>query len=229
MKDELSVKTEGLYKSFIKGSQEIQVLKGLELAVHKGESIAVIGSSGTGKSTLLHLLGGLEKPDKGSISYGKRNICTMNDNEISSLRNQMIGFVFQFHFLLNEFSAMENVYIPALISSGDIKTAEKRALELLDIVGLADRATHKPGELSGGEQQRVALARALMMSPEVLLADEPTGDLDPATGEMMAQLFLKLKKEMGLTMIIATHNHDLARIMDRVMLLRGGILEQHNL
>jgi len=229
MKAEASISALGLFKTFHKGKQGIEVLKGLDLIVKKGEGVAVIGASGTGKSTLLHLLGGLEKPDSGSISYGDKNICTMKDNNLSEIRNKMIGFVFQFHFLLPEFTAHENVYVPALISSGDMIKAKKAALELLDIVGLAERATHKPGELSGGEQQRVALARALMMSPEILLADEPTGDLDPSTGEMMSELLVKLKKDMGVTMIVATHNHDLARLMDRILLLKGGVLEQHNL
>lgn len=226
MKAEVSIRAQGLVKTFHKGKHGIEVLKGLDLKVEKGKGAAIIGASGTGKSTLLHLLGGLEKPDSGSIYYGDRNICGMGDRELSSIRNRMIGFVFQFHFLLPEFTALENVYVPSLISSGDMKASIKRANELLEIVGLADRAVHKPGELSGGEQQRVALARALMMSPEVLLADEPTGDLDPSTGEMMAGLLVKLKKDMGVTMIIVTHNHDLARLMDNVLTLRGGILEQ---
>jgi lipoprotein-releasing system ATP-binding protein len=229
MKADTSVSALGLFKTFHKGKHSIEVLKGLDLDVKKGEGVAVIGASGTGKSTLLHLLGGLEKPGSGNIYYGDKNICTMKDNDLSAIRNKMIGFVFQFHFLLPEFTALENIYVPYLISSGDIKKARKAALELLDIVGLAERATHKPGELSGGEQQRVALARALMMSPEILLADEPTGDLDPSTGEMMAGLLVKLKKDMGVTMIVVTHNHDLARLMDRILLLKGGILEQHNL
>jgi len=229
MKAETSISAQGLFKTFHKAKHGIEVLKGLDLSVEKGEGVAVIGASGTGKSTLLHLLGGLEKPDNGSIYYGDRNICTMKDNDLSALRNKMIGFVFQFHFLLPEFTALENIYIPSLISSGNMNRAKKRALELLDIVGLADRAIHKPGELSGGEQQRVSLARALMMSPEILLADEPTGDLDPSTGEMLAEMLVKLKKDMGVTMIIVTHNHDLARLMDRIMMLRGGMLEQHTL
>jgi lipoprotein-releasing system ATP-binding protein len=229
MKAETSISALGLFKTFHKGKHGIEVLKGLDLIVKKGEGVAVIGASGTGKSTLLHLLGGLEKPDSGSINYGDMNICTMKDNDLSAIRNRMIGFVFQFHFLLPEFTAHENVYLPSLISSRDMKKAKNAALELLDIVGLAERATHKPGELSGGEQQRVALARALMMSPEILLADEPTGDLDPSTGEMMSELLVKLKKDMGVTMIVVTHNHDLARLMDRILLLKGGMLEQHNL
>jgi lipoprotein-releasing system ATP-binding protein len=229
MKAEISISARGLFKTFHKAKHGIEVLKGLDLSVLKGEGVAIIGASGTGKSTLLHLLGGLEKPDSGSIYYGDKNICTMKDNDLSALRNKMIGFVFQFHFLLPEFTALENIYIPSLISSGNMNKAKKRALELLDIVGLADRAIHKPGELSGGEQQRVSLARALMMSPEILLADEPTGDLDPSTGEMLAELLVKLKKEMSVTMIIVTHNHDLARLMDRTMMLRGGMLERHTL
>ncbi len=229
MKADTSVSALGLFKTFHKGKHRIEVLKGLDLDVKKGEGVAVIGASGTGKSTLLHLLGGLEKPESGNIYYGDKNICMMKDNDLSAIRNRMIGFVFQFHFLLPEFTALENIYVPYLISSGYIKKAKETALELLDKVGLAERATHKPGELSGGEQQRVALARALMMSPEVLLADEPTGDLDPSTGEMMAQLLVKLKKDMGITMVVVTHNHDLARLMDRTLLLRGGMLEQHDL
>ncbi len=229
MKAETSIKARGLFKTFHKAKHSIEVLKGLDISVNKGEGVAVIGASGTGKSTLLHLLGGLEKPDSGSIYYADKNICTMKDNDLSALRNKMIGFVFQFHFLLPEFTALENIYIPSLISSGNMVKAKKRALELLDIVGLSDRAIHKPGELSGGEQQRVSLARALMMSPEILLADEPTGDLDPSTGEMLAELLVKLKKDMCVTMIIVTHNHDLARLMDRTMMLRGGILEPHAL
>jgi lipoprotein-releasing system ATP-binding protein len=229
MKAETSISAIGLFKTFHKGKHGIEVLKGLDLIVKKGEGVAIIGASGTGKSTLLHLLGGLEKPDSGSIYYGDKNICTMKDNDLSATRNKMIGFVFQFHFLLPEFTAHENVYLPSLISSGDMNKAKIAALELLDIVGLAERATHKPGELSGGEQQRVALARALMMSPEILLADEPTGDLDPSTGEKMSELLVKLKKDMGVTMVVATHNHDLARLMDRILLLKGGMLEQHTL
>jgi lipoprotein-releasing system ATP-binding protein len=224
-----SIKAEGLHKSFTKGSQEIQVLKGLDLNVAKGEGVAVIGASGTGKSTLLHLMGGLEKPDKGRICYGDRDICRMKDNDLAAIRNKLVGFVFQFHFLLPEFTALENVYMPAIISSFSMDIMKKRAMELMDAVGLADRAAHKPGEMSGGEQQRVALARALMMRPEVLLADEPTGDLDPSTGEQMAELLVKLKNELAVTMIIVTHNHDLARLMDRVMVLRGGMLEKYSL
>lgn len=222
------IKVTDLHKTFRRGPDAIHVLKGLALELVQGEGTAVIGASGTGKSTLLHLLGGLERPDQGRIFYDDRDICRMKDQELASLRNRKIGFVFQFHFLLPEFTALENVMMPALLSSRDRKSIQARAHELLDLVSLADRVNHKPGELSGGEQQRVAVARALMMAPEVLLADEPTGDLDPETGARMTELFVKLKKTLGVTMLIATHNHDLAHSMDRVLVLKGGVLEPYH-
>jgi lipoprotein-releasing system ATP-binding protein len=197
------------------------------MEVFKGEGVAVIGTSGTGKSTLLHLLGGLERSDKGSIFYDNHDITRMKDGDLAGLRNRKIGFVFQFHFLLPEFTALENVMIPALLSSWDKATIRKQALDLLHVVGLSERISHKPGELSGGEQQRVAVARALMMSPEILLADEPTGDLDPETGGKMIALFVQLKESLGITMIIVTHNHDLAQVMDRMLVLKGGVLEPY--
>lgn len=214
-----------LHKSFHKGSELIEVLKGVSLDVHKAEGIAVVGASGSGKSTMLHLLGGLEKPDKGAIVYGDRDISDMNERDIAMFRNRKIGFVFQFHYLLPEFTALENVMIPALLSERMSLYIKERSEGLLDMVGLASRMTHKPGELSGGEQQRVAIARALMMSPEVLLADEPTGDLDPETGFKIIELFSHLRESLAVTMLVATHNMDLARVMDRVFVLKGGHLE----
>jgi len=226
MKDELILTVEGLHKSFRKGPEVIEVLRGVNLDVRKAEGIAVVGASGSGKSTMLHLLGGLEKPDSGSIVYGNSDISAMNESEIAQFRNTRIGFVFQFHYLLPEFTALENVMVPALLSSKITHQIKQRSVELLDMVGLADRRTHKPGELSGGEQQRVAIARALMMSPGILLADEPTGDLDPETGQKVIELFSGLKKRLFVTLIIATHNIELARVMDRVLVLKGGHLEQ---
>jgi len=216
-----------LHKSFRKGAGMIEVLRGVNLEVNKAEGIAVVGSSGSGKSTMLHLLGGLEKPDRGEIIYGGQKLSTLNERDIAMFRNRKIGFVFQFHYLLSEFTALENVMIPALLTEKMSPGLRKRAEELLDLVGLADRMPHKPGELSGGEQQRVAIARALMMSPEVLLADEPTGDLDPETGQKIIELFLDLRRTFSVTMITATHNMDLARVMDRVYVLKGGQLEPH--
>lgn len=227
MKDETAVIVEGLTKSFTRGPALIDVLKGVSLEVYEGEGIAVIGASGTGKSTLLHLLGGLERPDGGRIFYRDKDICRMSDKEIALFRNLKIGFVFQFHFLLPEFTALENVMIPALVRSKKSDGIRHRAMDLLENVGLIDRIEHKPGELSGGEQQRVAIARALMMSPEVLLADEPTGDLDPVTGTKVIDLLSQLKESMGVTMVVVTHNMDLARAMDRILVLKGGHLEPY--
>jgi lipoprotein-releasing system ATP-binding protein len=225
MKAELALVVENLTKSFSRGPALIDVLKGVDLEVSEGEGIAVIGASGSGKSTLLHLLGGLERPGGGKILFGGDNICTMSDREVATFRNTRIGFVFQFHFLLPEFTALENVMVPALIHAKKNDGIRPRASQLLETVGLKDRMEHKPGELSGGEQQRVAIARALMMSPRVLLADEPTGDLDPMTGSRVIDLLSDLKRSMGVTMIVATHNMDLARAMDRILVLKGGHLE----
>ena len=225
MKDELVLTVEDLHKSFHKGPEVIEVLKGVNIDVHQAEGIAIVGASGSGKSTLLHLLGGLEKPDSGSIVYGDSNISTMKEREIAQFRNKKIGFVFQFHYLLPEFTALENVMVPALLSSKMSRRIRERSVELLDVVGLADRRTHKPGELSGGEQQRVAIARALMMSPGILLADEPTGDLDPETGHKVIELFSGLRTKLCVTLIIATHNMELAHTMDKVLVLKGGHLE----
>jgi lipoprotein-releasing system ATP-binding protein len=227
MRGDAVIKVIDLHKSFTKGHAVIHVLNGLNMEVFKGEGVAVIGASGTGKSTLLHLLGGLERSDKGSIFYDNHDITRMKDRDLAGLRNRKIGFVFQFHFLLPEFTALENVMIPALLSSWDKAKIRKQALDLLHVVGLSERIRHKPGELSGGEQQRVAVARALMMSPEILLADEPTGDLDPETGGKMIALFLQLKASLGITMIIVTHNQDLAQVMDRMLVLKGGVLEPY--
>lgn len=227
MKGDPIVAVEEVSKSFTRGPALIEVLKGTGLSVDRGEGIAIVGASGTGKSTLLHLLGGLERPDKGRILYEGRDICRMNDKQITLFRNTSIGFVFQFHFLLPEFTALENVMVPALVRAKRPDDIRPRAFSLLETVGLKERVEHKPGELSGGEQQRVAIARALMMSPQVLLADEPTGDLDPFTGNKVIDLLTQIKKSLGVTMIIATHNTDLARAMDRVLILKGGLLEPH--
>ena len=225
MKDDRVLTVRNLHKSYRKGPEVIEVLKGVDLEARLGEGTAIVGASGSGKSTLLHLLGGLEKPDTGSIIYGGSDISAMNDREIARFRNARIGFVFQFHYLLPEFTALENVMVPALISSPMTRDISGRAEDLLDLVGLGHRRTHKPGELSGGEQQRVAIARSLMMSPGIMLADEPTGDLDPDTGIKIIELFSGLRQRLDVTLLIATHNMDLARTMDKVLVLKGGHLE----
>lgn len=225
MRDDRVLTVRNLHKSFRKGPETIEVLRGVDLEARRGEGTAIVGASGSGKSTLLHLLGGLEKPDAGSITYGDSDISAMNDREIARFRNARIGFVFQFHYLLPEFTALENVMVPALISSPMTGEISDRAGYLLDMVGLGHRRTHKPGELSGGEQQRVAIARSLMMSPGIMLADEPTGDLDPETGLRIIELFSGLRNRLDVTLLIATHNMDLARTMDKVLVLKGGHLE----
>lgn len=227
MKGEAAVVVEDLTKSFTRGPSVIDVLKGVRLEAFDGEGIAIMGASGSGKSTLLHLLGGLERPDSGRILYKDKDICRMSDKDIALFRNTRIGFVFQFHFLLPEFTALENVMIPAMVHSKKNDAIRLRATDLLETVGLKERMEHKPGELSGGEQQRVAIARALMMSPGVLLADEPTGDLDPVTGNKVIDLLTQLKESMGVTMVVVTHNMDLAQAMDRVLVLKGGHLEPY--
>jgi lipoprotein-releasing system ATP-binding protein len=225
MRDERVLTVRDLHKSFRKGPEVIEVLKGVDLEAHTAEGIAIVGASGSGKSTLLHLLGGLEKPDTGSIVYGGSDISDMDEKAIARFRNTRIGFVFQFHYLLPEFTALENVMVPSLLCSGSITDATRRAEELLDMVGLGHRRFHKPGELSGGEQQRVAIARSLMMSPGIMLADEPTGDLDPDTGQKIIELFTGLRQRLDVTCLIATHNMELARTMDTVLVLKGGHLE----
>ena len=229
MSDSPYIRVEGLSRFFKKGPHVINVLDSLNLDIRRGESVGIIGASGSGKSTLLHLLGGLDRPQSGSIYYGDKDICKADDKELALFRNLKIGFVFQFHYLLPEFNTLENVMMPSLLSSARLPDTRERARDLLEIVGLGNRLDHKPGELAGGEQQRVAVARALMMSPDVLLADEPTGDLDPATGEKIIELFCRLKESMGITMVIATHNMELTKTMDRIMLLRRGRLESYRM
>ncbi len=218
-----------LHKSFKRGPETVNVLTGVDLAIESKESIAVIGASGSGKSTMLHLLGGLDHPDCGKIVYAGKDICAMPAREMAAFRNRMIGFVFQFHFLLPEFTALENVMMPALITARRKKELSERAEGLLETVGLSHRLQHKPGEMSGGEQQRVAIARALMMGPKVLLADEPTGDLDPATGTKIIDLFEQIRETMDVTMVIVTHNMELAKTMSRTLKLKGGHLEPYGI
>ncbi len=215
-----------LSKGYASGNQRLEILSGLDLVVDAGEMIGITGVSGSGKSTLLHLLGGMDRPDQGSISILGREIADLDLAELSGFRNETIGFVFQFHHLLPEFTALENVMMPLLIRGIPIEEASGSALTLLQEVGLGGRTRHRPGELSGGEQQRVALARALVGKPRLLLADEPTGNLDPQTGEDIASLFRDLHASHGLTSIIVTHNLRLARICSRTLRLEKGLLIQ---
>jgi lipoprotein-releasing system ATP-binding protein len=214
-----------LYKSYVSGDQRLQILSDLSLAVDKGEMIGVTGVSGSGKSTLLHLIGGMDRPDRGSIRILDRDLSGLNPMELSRFRNETIGFIFQFHHLLPEFTALENAMMPLLLRGVSPTEALAPAKALLEDVGLEDRIHHRPGELSGGEQQRVALARALVGKPLLLLADEPTGNVDPQTGQTIANLFQAMHAKHGLTSIIVTHNDKLAQICSRVYRLENGELQ----
>jgi lipoprotein-releasing system ATP-binding protein len=216
---------ENVHKSFMQNQLVIQVLKGVDLVLAKGESLSITGVSGAGKSTLLNIMGALEPPSEGTVRFENRKIEEMQEAEICRLRNRDIGFVFQFHHLLPEFNALENALMPALIARVSKKKAVSMAQEMLTQVGLEKRMTHRIGELSGGEQQRVAIARALIMKPKLLLADEPTGNLDLNTGEAIFDLLLQLNREQGLSMVVVTHNAKLANKMSRQMELADGRIQ----
>ena len=201
---------------------DLSVLKGVDIFVNKGEIVSIVGSSGAGKSTLLHILGSLDKANSGEIWINNERIDTLNEKELAKFRNKHIGFVFQFHHLLPEFTALENVCIPGWIAGTPKNELEARALELLKILGLQDRASHKPSELSGGEQQRVAVARALINNPDIVFADEPTGNLDSKHAQELHELFLHLQKTMGQTFLIVTHNEALAKMSDRLVHMKDG-------
>ena len=218
------VRTSALNKFYTVGAQRIHVLRDLELAVAEGEMVAVVGASGVGKSTMLHLLGGLDRADSGTIEVAGRQLSSMLDADLVAFRYRNVGFVFQFHHLLPEFDAVENVEMPMRIAREAKATARQRAADLLSRVGLAERLSHRPGMLSGGEQQRVAVARALVMQPALLLADEPTGDLDETTADSLHALLREMHAEHRLTSVIATHNPRLAAACDRVLRLEHGQL-----
>jgi lipoprotein-releasing system ATP-binding protein len=213
-----------LHKSYRIGGNMLEVLRGLDLEIERGEMVAVVGASGVGKSTLLHVLGGLDQIDRGSIRIGDVQLETMSDAERVAFRNRHVGFVFQFHHLLPEFNALENAEMPLRIGRVPLGEGRPRAAQLLERVGLAERASHRPGMLSGGEQQRVAIARALVVQPALLLADEPTGDLDEHTAESLHGLLREMHRERGLTSVLATHNPRLAAACDRVLRLHEGRL-----
>src|SRR6266849_3583743 len=220
------VQTVQLEKRYVDGPAIVQVLAGLDLEVEAGERVAIVGESGVGKSTLLHLLGALDQPTGGRLLFDGREVFTRSEAELAVFRNREIGFVFQFHHLLGDFTALENVMLPSLISRQSFAATRARATELLERVGLRERLAHRPGQLSGGEQQRVAVARALAQRPRLLLADEPTGNLNPATGEDVQQLMLELNQEHGAALVVATHNDRLAAAMGRTLRLAGGCLHE---
>lgn len=213
------IKANNIFKSFGK----LKVLKGVSLEVKKNEIVSIVGSSGAGKTTLLHIIGTIEKPDSGEIIFDDKNVISFSDKQLSTFRNKEIGFVFQFHHLLNEFTAKENIILPALIAGTSKSKAEAKAKELMDYLNIIDRANHKPTQMSGGEQQRVAVARALINSPKVILADEPTGNLDTENAYELHNLFLKLRKDLDQTFIIITHNQELAAIADRKLEMKDGL------
>ena len=213
-----------LHKSFVEGGEEIKVLRGLDLELKAGERVAVIGESGVGKSTLLHVLGTLDRPTAGQILYQGKEIPLDDEVALAHFRNREIGFVFQFHYLLPDFTALENVMFPALIQGINTQIARNAAEELLEKVGLKDRMHHRPGKLSGGEQQRVAVARAVILEPKLILADEPTGSLDLRIGEEVQDLLFQLNREKGIALIVATHNRDFAEKIGRRMELQAGRL-----
>ena len=211
-------------KNISKSYGKLAVLKSVDLSIAASEIIAIVGASGAGKSTLLHLLGTLDKTDTGNIIFDGTDFTKLNDKALSAFRNQHMGFIFQFHHLLPEFTALENVCIPAYIAKENKADADARGLKLLTQLGLADRAEHKPSELSGGEQQRVAIARALINQPSIIFADEPTGNLDSNNANEINDLFLKIRKEMGVAIVIVTHNSALASIADRQLHMKDGNL-----
>jgi lipoprotein-releasing system ATP-binding protein len=211
-------------KSFHDAGREIVVLRGLDLEVAAGEEIAIIGESGVGKSTLLHVLGSLERPTAGKILFEDRDLFAFDEQETAQFRNHKLGFVFQFHYLLADFSALENVMMPALIARLADREARERAASVLELVGLKDKFHRRPAELSGGEQQRVAVARAVVLRPRLVLADEPTGNLDPKTADEVHELFHRLNRELGLTLVVATHNERLSHSMTRTLRLQDGRL-----
>ena len=215
-----------IVKDIHKSYGSLEVLKGISLEVEKGEIISIVGASGAGKSTLLHIIGTLDRADTGTIEMNSVNVRKLSDKKLATFRNKHIGFVFQFHHLLPEFTALENICIPGFLGGRNKREVERKALDLLNFMGLKERSHHKPNELSGGEQQRVAVARALINNPDVILADEPSGNLDSASAVELHNLFFSLRNSFNQTYIIVTHNFDLANMADRKLTIRDGVIEK---
>ena len=211
-------------KQLTKSYGDLNVLKGIDISIEKGEIVSIVGASGAGKSTLLHILGTLDDADAGELFIKEKNITTLNGNQIARFRNMNIGFVFQFHNLLPEFTALENICIPGYISKQNTKIVEAKALELMELLGISDKVNNKPSELSGGEQQRASVARALVNDPEIVFADEPSGNLDSKNAEDLHELFFKLRKELNQTFVIVTHNEHLAQLADRILEIKDGLI-----
>jgi len=216
------IEVNGLKKSFFLPAGEVKVLSGIDLSISRGEMLAIVGVSGAGKSTLLHIMGTLDEPTSGNVLYENKDVFSLDDYSLAGFRNKSIGFVFQFHHLLPEFTAIENVLMPGLINMSGYEEIKERAEMLLGELGLSERKNHRPGELSGGEQQRVAVARALINEPKVVFADEPTGNLDTHTGEELFKLLLRLNEKKGITFVIVTHNESLSRQCHRVLEMADG-------
>lgn len=214
------LKAEGIYKSY----GQLPVLKGIQLEIQKSELVSIVGASGAGKSTLLHILGTLDVPDKGRLIINGEDAFSLNTSKLAGFRNTHIGFIFQFHNLLPEFSALENVMIPGMIAGKGQNELKPRAMDLLSMLGIAQRSSHKPSELSGGEQQRVSVARALINNPSIVFADEPSGNLDSRNAEELHQLFFRLRDELGQTFVIVTHNMELAEMADRKLVIEDGVI-----
>lgn len=224
------IEARGIHKTYAaKGEKDaVEVLRGVDLSIHTKERIAIIGSSGSGKSTLLHILGGLDRPDAGDVHFGQTTLSSLSTNQLARFRNQEVGFIFQFHHLLPEFTTLENVLMPSLIASADENDTRQRAQHLLDKLHLSHRINHRPSELSGGEQQRVAIARALINRPQLLLADEPTGNLDQTNARSVMELLLDLQISEALTLVLVTHDPTIASQCDRVCELQAGlVMESH--
>lgn len=219
----LILKAENIHKSYTRGVDELEVLRGIDIKLHAGEAVAILGASGSGKSTLLHILGTLDLPDRGQLHFEDLDLLSLNEEQMAAFRSDKMGFIFQFHHLLNEFTALENVMLPCRVAGEDWKKSSARAKELLDMVGLQNRMDHYPQQLSGGELQRVAIARALARNPKILFADEPTGNLDSATSLKIQDLFFELQEKLGLTLVVVTHDLQFATRFPKVLRMKDGL------